>query len=173
MIIGESGGALYHYKQAAIGVSTFTLVSENFQGIVSDGYSTPAFADINGDGLEDLIMGTNNGGIRYFQRNDVTSVGQESRDLIPFGMISIYPNPFKSSTHIHYSLQKHVKVQITIYNIHGQKVRVLENSFKSSGSHTIQWDGTDEQNRSQASGSYLCCIQADSYREIFKLLLMK
>ena len=173
MIIGESGGALYHYKQAAIGVSTFTLVSENFQGIVSDGYSTPAFTDINGDGLEDLIMGTNNGGIRYFQRNDVTSVGQESRDLIPFGMISIYPNPFKSSTHIHYSLQKQAKVQITIYNIHGQKVRVLENSFKSSGSHTIQWDGTDEQNRSQASGSYLCCIQADSYREIFKLLLMK
>jgi hypothetical protein len=173
MIIGESGGALYYYKQDAIGASTFTLMSENFQGIESNGYSAPAFTDINGDGLEDLIIGAKNGGIRYFQRNDVSSVGQESRSLNPFGKISIYPNPFNSSTHIHYSLHKQAKVKITIYNIHGQKVRILDNSFKRSGSHMVQWDGTDEHDHSLASGAYICCIHANSHKEFIKLLLMK
>jgi hypothetical protein len=173
MIIGESGGALYHYKQDAVGSSTFTLMSENFQDIVINEHAAPTFADINRDGLEDLIIGMKNGGIRYFQRDDVSSIGQGSKEWNPFGKISIYPNPFNSFTQIQYSLHKQAKVQITIYNIKGQIVRVLEDGFRSSGSHTIQWDGKDEQNHSQASGLYIGCIQADSYREFFKILLME
>lgn len=173
MIIGESMGALYHYEQDAIGSSNFNLISESFLGIDSGFFSSPTFVDINGDGLEDLLVGAENGGIRYFQRIDDTSVEQESRDLISFGMISNYPNPFNSSTHIRYNLQKLAKVQITIYNTLGQKVRLLENRYKSAGSHTIQWDGTDEHGRSLSSGLYICRMQADVYSESIKLLLVK
>ncbi len=173
MIIGEEGGALFHYKQDSFGSSNFNLISENFHGIVSDGNTSPAFADINRDGFKDLLVGTENGGIRYFQRNDDTGVGQESRGPNPFGMISNYPNPFNSYTHIRYTLQQSANVQITIYNALGQKVRLLENSYKNPGSSMIQWDGTDEHGHSLASGLYICHIQADLYRKSIKLLLLK
>ncbi len=78
MIIGEAGGTLFHYKQDAIGSSNFDLISENFQGIVSEGYSSPAFADINRDGFQDLLVGADNGGIRYYQKNDNTGVEYKS-----------------------------------------------------------------------------------------------
>ena len=173
MIIGESGGSLYHYKQDTTGGSSFKLMSENFQGIDIGRNSAPAFADINGDGLKDLILGKKNGGIRYFQRNDATGVGQLSTGKMTLGRITIHPNPFDVSASIHYTLQKKARVQITIYNIHGQKVKVLENSLKSSGTHTIQWDGTDEQDRLQANGLYICSVRADSSREVFRILFMK
>ena len=173
MIIGESGGALYHYKQDTAGGSSFTLMSEKFQDIDIGRNSAPAFTDINGDGLKDLILGRKNGGIRYFQRSDATSVRQESTDNKTLGRITIHPNPFDVSTSIHYTLQKQARVQITVYNIHGQKVKILENSIKSSGTHTIHWDGTDEQDRLHANGLYICCVRADSSREVFRLLLVK
>ncbi len=173
MIIGETGWALFHYKQDTVGSSNFALISENFHGFVSNGNSSLAFADINRDGLDDLLVGSENGGIRYFQRNDDTGVGQKSRGPNPLGLISNYPNPFNSCTYIRYTLQQSANVQITIYNTLGQKVRLLESSYKNPGSCMIQWDGTDEHGRSLANGLYICHMQADLYRKSIKLLLLK
>jgi hypothetical protein len=173
MIIGASDGALYHYKQDVTGGATFSLVSEDFQGIVVEGYSSLAFADINGDGLEDLIMGMSNGGLRYFQRNDETDIKQESLDPVSLETISNHPNPFSVYTHIQYSLHKRSKVRIIIYNMLGQKVRLLENSYKNPGSYSLQWNGTDEQEHSLPSGFYICSIQAEACRKSIKLLFIK
>ena len=136
MIIGEQGGALLHYKQDSLGSSNFTLVSENFNGFVSGGNSSPAFADIGRDGFEDLLIGTENGGIRY-------------------------------------TLHKPAKVKITICNMLGQRVRILENSYKNQGDNMIKWDGTDEHGRSLAGGFYICRLQTGSKQKSVKLLLLK
>ncbi len=173
LIIGESGGALFHHRQDAVVALDFTLITENFQGIETDAYSAPAFADIDGDGLEDLIIGSKNGGIHYFQASDNTGIGPDLRDQASSGMLSIFPNPFNSSTQIRYTLKEGAKVQIIIYNTLGQQIRILENNFIGPGSHTIQWDGTDAYGHSLAGGSYICCIQADTYRELVKILLVK
>jgi len=173
MIIGESGETLFHYRQNASGALEFTLISESFQGIVTDTYSAPTFADINGDGLEDLFVGSYNGGIRYFQADYNTGIEQELQNPSSSGMIKVFPNPFHASTQIRYSLQVGAKVQITIYSILGQRVRVLENNDRGPGSYTLSWDGTDANGNSLAGGSYLCCIQTDAHREFVKIMLLK
>ena len=173
MIIGESGETLFHYRQNAVGSLEFTLISESFQDIITDRYSAPAYADINGDGLEDLFVGCYNGGIRYFQAIDNTGIEPGSQDPASSGMLRVYPNPFHTSTQIRYSLQEEAKVQITIYSLLGQVVGVLEDKDRGPGTYTLTWDGTDTYGNALAGGSYICCIQADLHREFVKIMLLK
>ena len=173
MIIGESGETLFHYRQNAVGSLEFTLISESFQDIITDSYSAPAYADINGDGLEDLFVGCYNGGIRYFQAIDNTGIEPGSQDPASSAMIRVYPNPFHTSTQIRYALQEEAKVQITLYSLLGQKVGVLEDNDRGPGTYTLTWDGTDAYGNALAGGSYICCIQAGPHREFVKIMLLK
>jgi hypothetical protein len=172
MIIGDSGDRLFHYRQSDAGSLEFTLVSDSFLDIITDTYSAPAFADINGDGLEDLFVGCYNGGIRYFQASDNTGFEQQPPDPDSFITFSVYPNPVHGSTQIQYSLKKPANVHIAVYTILGEKIRVLENNYMLPGSHTIQWDGTDAQGHPLPGGSYICTIRADDSTEMIKLLIV-
>lgn len=53
-----------------------------------------------------------------------------------------YPNPFNPATHIEFSVRTEGSVKLTVYNILGQAVQVLVNEYKSSGVHTVRFDGT-------------------------------
>lgn len=65
------------------------------------------------------------------------------------------PNPFNPSTSISYYLPKTTQVNLTIYNILGQQVKVLVNEVKHSGYHTVQWNGTDYETKAASSGIYI------------------
>ncbi|MBL7074563.1 T9SS type A sorting domain-containing protein [candidate division KSB1 bacterium] len=73
-----------------------------------------------------------------------------------------YPTPFNTSTVISYSLPEHGLVNLTIYNVLGQRVKTLVEEFKPSGSHKTQWDGTDDQGRGVSSGVYIYQLRAAS-----------
>jgi hypothetical protein len=67
-----------------------------------------------------------------------------------------YPNPFNPTTNIDFKLPVNKKIQLKIYNTLGQEVRTLINNQEySAGTHTIQWDGTDNFGRKVASGVYI------------------
>jgi hypothetical protein len=176
LIVGNYDGNLNHYEQNASGSLNFMLISENFLGIKVNGFSKPVFIDINGDGMEDLLVGERSGGIHHFQRNLETAVEENtSFDSKPltFKIYQNYPNPFNPGTTIQYDLHKSVKVNISIYNSLGQKVIVLVNKIQPAGSYTVQWDGKDEQKNIFASGTYICTIQADEFSQSVKLLLIR
>jgi flagellar hook assembly protein FlgD len=65
-----------------------------------------------------------------------------------------YPNPFNPSTHIRFFLPNDNHVELTIYNIKGQKVKTLINSKKEKGNHSVIWNGKDENQHSVSSGVY-------------------
>ncbi|RLC45460.1 MAG: hypothetical protein DRH57_07950, partial [Candidatus Cloacimonadota bacterium] len=84
-----------------------------------------------------------------------------------------YPNPFNPETKIEYQLPKDTQVEISIYNILGEKVRTLLNENRKAGYHSIIWNGTDHRNRELPSGIYLYRIKTDGYSAIKKMLLIK
>ena len=84
-----------------------------------------------------------------------------------------FPNPFNSSTVIHFTLGETQYVELSIYNLSGQRVATLVHSMRSAGTHTIQWDGRDTRGHGLASGAYLYQLRADKWQETRRLLLLR
>jgi len=85
-----------------------------------------------------------------------------------------YPNPFNPETNIHYSIPEEGKVELSIYNIKGQKVKTLVNETQISGNHNIAWNGTNKHNKNVASGVYFYKLEINDYKLLInKMLLLK
>ncbi|HPM03779.1 MAG TPA: FlgD immunoglobulin-like domain containing protein, partial [Candidatus Cloacimonadota bacterium] len=84
-----------------------------------------------------------------------------------------YPNPFNPVTTISYSIEKDDHVSIDVFNVKGQKVRTLVNDRLTAGSHTIQWNGTDDNGKNVSSGIYFFNMKSGKYTSTRKMILMK
>jgi len=84
-----------------------------------------------------------------------------------------YPNPFNASTVIRYSLPEQARVKIEIYNILGQKVKTLVDEVQTAGYKTVEWNGTNAQNRTVASGVYFYKINTGKYSEVKQMTMLK
>lgn len=93
---------------------------------------------------------------------------------IPF-VVNNYPNPFNPLTKIEYSVPKAGKVSIKIYNMKGELVKTLVDESKTAGElYTATWNGTDNSNRTVASGVYFARTKvAGQYEKLNKLTLVK
>jgi Zn-dependent metalloprotease len=70
-----------------------------------------------------------------------------------------YPNPFNSSTRIRYNLPENTSVMIKIFNLTGNKVRDLVDSYQAAGLNSATWDGTDNSSQLVQPGVYLYTLQ--------------
>jgi len=85
-----------------------------------------------------------------------------------------YPNPFNPETTISFSVaQASSLVNLEIYNLKGQKIKILVNEILSAGNHSVVWNGTDEKEKPVASGIYLYKMQMGNYVSSKKMILMK
>ena len=79
-----------------------------------------------------------------------------------------YPNPFNPVTMINYQLPMTCKVELSVYNLLGQKVVTLVNKKQPAGRYEVHWDAS-----SFTSGVYLYRLQAGNFLETNKMILMK
>jgi hypothetical protein len=84
-----------------------------------------------------------------------------------------YPNPFNPSTTIEYHLPHATHSNLVVYNVLGQRVRTLVESYQSAGHYAVDWDGRDRNGHTVAGGVYLCRLSIDDSSLCRKLLLVK
>src|ERR1035437_10008016 len=84
----------------------------------------------------------------------VTSVKEKNPIPVAFNLIQNYPNPFNPSTTIEYSILKASNVKITVYNILGDVVNMIFNSFREAGSYRAVWNALDGIGNKVSSGVY-------------------
>ncbi len=84
-----------------------------------------------------------------------------------------YPNPFNPTTKIDFTLPRSDDVNVTIYNLVGQQIKVLVNSNLEYGYHTVTWNGLDQLGRPVASGVYFSELRTRNFRQTKKMLLLK
>ncbi|MEJ2628410.1 MAG: PQQ-binding-like beta-propeller repeat protein, partial [bacterium] len=84
-----------------------------------------------------------------------------------------YPNPFNPITNLSYQIPSNEKVNLVIYNVLGEKVKILVNDELRAGEYTRQWDGKDMSGKQVQSGMYFCRMQAGNYVKIRKLTLIR
>ncbi|MEA1986289.1 MAG: T9SS type A sorting domain-containing protein, partial [Candidatus Marinimicrobia bacterium] len=86
-----------------------------------------------------------------------------------FSLKQNYPNPFNTKTTISYQLPKSSNVQLAIYNVLGQKVKMLVNEKQDAGAYQIVLNGSN-----LASGIYFYRLQTDQgFSKTRKLVLLK
>jgi hypothetical protein len=98
---------------------------------------------------------------------------------VEFAVKNNYPNPFNPSTNIVYTIAKNATVDLSIYNVLGQKIATLVTGDIAAGEHTTVWNGTTQSGAPVSSGVYFVHMNAQvgATGEVFtglrKLLLMK
>jgi len=70
-----------------------------------------------------------------------------------------YPNPFNGSTTIEYRLGQTAQVRISIFNVLGERVRLLDDSFQAPGMHRVNWFGNNDSGGIVSSGIYFYAIE--------------
>jgi len=90
-----------------------------------------------------------------------------------FNLAQNYPNPFNPTTDIRFSMDVASDVSLTIFNMLGQEVKVLENAYLAAGTHTYRWDGRDQLGQSVSTGVYLYTLTDGQKSITKKLALMK
>ena len=96
-----------------------------------------------------------------------------------FGLADNYPNPFNPSTTIGYVLPAEAEVRLEVFNIAGQRVRVLLDTHQPAGHYTVEWDSRNAQRQAVASGMYFYRLQASTdaatspFHDVKRMLLIR
>ncbi|MCH7938800.1 MAG: fibronectin type III domain-containing protein [Candidatus Marinimicrobia bacterium] len=95
--------------------------------------------------------------------------------LVPgqYALRQNYPNPFNPSTMIRFDLPEASRVQLIIYDAMGREVRTLLWGEQSAGYQSVNWDGADDRGQPVSSGIYFYRLQAESYSETMKMVLLR
>ncbi len=102
----------------------------------------------------------------------VEIVSQESPAR--FRLLQNYPNPFNAETIIEYQvLGNDQPVRLEIFDLLGQRVRLLVDEQQSAGWHRMIWDGNDDRGRNVASGIYIYQFSAGAFVEAKRMLLLR
>ena len=84
-----------------------------------------------------------------------------------------FPNPFNSTTKIMFNLNEDFNIKININDIRGHLVKSLIDGFCEKGTHTVHWDGKDNERKSVVSGVYFYKILVDDKSSTKKMLFVK
>ncbi len=103
----------------------------------------------------------------WILRDVLPSIGG---DGIPtsFRLLQNYPNPFNENTTITYEIPNRTHVSLAIYDLLGRTVAMLVNGIEEPGYKSVQFNAANN-----ASGVYLCRLQAAGFTATRKLLLIR
>jgi len=79
-----------------------------------------------------------------------------------------YPNPFNPATTIPFSLPAKAAVSLKVFDATGREAATLVSAELPAGSHAYTWNA-----EGRASGVFICRLQAGTFVETRKLILLK
>jgi hypothetical protein len=85
---------------------------------------------------------------------DPVSVSEKSY-VKPKSVLSVYPNPAIEKADIGFTIDQAGFVKLSIYDIYGKKVRDIIGKSLAKGSHTVEWDLTNQSGNNVVSGIYI------------------
>ena len=137
-------GIKFYFQYLAI--TTDEMIQENSKQITR----TTEFADININSWRGNTNYSN-----YFT-NPYSFLNQNT------------PNPFYKETSISYSLQKPDIVRLSVIDLYGREISLLENSYKKEGNHSVNFNASGLK-----PGIYFCKFTCDGFSSVKKMLLIE
>ena len=84
-----------------------------------------------------------------------------------------YPNPFNPKTEIKYELPKDGFIKINVYDLMGRNIKTLVNKIQIAGNHSVTWNATNNSGELVSAGMYIYTIQAGTFSQTRKMVLLK
>jgi hypothetical protein len=125
-----------------------------------ENYEFSIAGDVNKDGFTDIIIGSS------VRSAEVLS--NHTANTIEYTLDQNYPNPFTSSTDIHYYINKPCVVKITIFSLSGQEIETIVHGYQIPGEYEITWHPGD-----LPGGIYFYQLQSNYSSNTKKLILIK
>jgi len=132
--------------------------------------------------IEDVLGLINNFGPNdlnglNFQNNiyvDNTYLNLKNRGTpVQFSLSQNYPNPFNPNTVINYFLPKDAYVEVSVYDILGNRIKELVNQNQKFGTKVVTWDAKNNRGLLVPAGVYLLTVEVDNIKQIKKMILLK
>ncbi|MCK4597877.1 hypothetical protein KAU04_07535, partial [bacterium] len=137
-------------------------------------YLTFPFETIYPESARTAVMGRVLG---FFGLTTPVEPGMADDSSLPgeFVLYQNYPNPFNPPTTIAFTLPGHGARHTTlrIYNILGQRMRMLLDARLQPGCHIATWDGRDDSGQPVSSGVYFYSLRAGSLASRRKMVLLR
>jgi len=137
------------------------------------GYSLQLSTDFTQDTTINLQIKLLSSGNHYWNSDmslDIVTGIDRNNQPFPkkFMLKQNYPNPFNPKTIINYELRITSNVELSIYNLLGQKVATLVNEQQQAGYHQVEWDASGF-----SSGVYYYRIEAGEFQDVKKMILLR
>jgi hypothetical protein len=165
--------ALATNSAAGIGISTEAM--QNIDTFLGAGWDFVGETANGTNDYWDIDPQYNNG----FPFLSVFSPTDNDEQVIPEAIVDSellgnYPNPFNPETTIRFSISENSNVDLSVFNVKGQKVSTLANQQYSKGNYSLVWKGTDDNGRAVGSGIYFYRLDIDGRKvSARKCILMK
>lgn len=193
MIGGERNGRIYDVEYKGLGNPTdssswdITIAFDIFQfsGIPPSAsptltprlfYGYPC-GDMDGDGFNeyafvnyssDFTVWSEDAYTFIIENQSTTSVENGYEKLEKYYLSQNYPNPFNPFTHIEFKIPEDGFVNISIYNLLGERIKITLDEYRKAGTYKILLDGSD-----LPAGTYFYEMKINGYRKIKKMVLLK
>ena len=122
------------------------------------------------------IIAIDNGQFGFLRLNNIQNILGNDLGSTPPSFSKLYdnyPNPFNPITFFNYDLSKDGFVNITIYDMLGNVVDNLVNTYQYAGYKSINWDATNHKGYRVSAGIYLYSIEAGDFIKTKKMILIK
>jgi len=133
--------------------------------------------DLDGDGKReyafvnyssDFSVWQDDGYVFIIENQTVTNVEDENLNVKGYYLAQNYPNPFNPLTNIKFQIGEDGFVNLSVFNIMGQKIKDILNEFRKAGKYSVLFDASD-----LTSGVYFYTMKANNFTQTRKLLLIK
>lgn len=129
LLVGSYTGTIYHYNNINGNLGgQFNLTDSAYMGIYEPVKASPTMADLNADGLFDLVIGNIGGGLRCYKQSFVIGI-DETPTIDP--LFVFYPNPVNDALTIDFNESTNSgDREISIFNVLGEKIIYLKSKSK-------------------------------------------
>ncbi len=112
------------------------------------------------------------GGTVGIEDGDI-EVNENDVPAVVTGVSGAHPNPFNPMTTIEFAVSRPQHVNLSVYNLLGQRVTTLIDEVIETGTYPVQWNGTDSSGRGVSSGTYFVRMNNEEGIYTSKLMLVR
>jgi hypothetical protein len=158
------------------GGETWEVICESIVGL-SYRWMVPDAASVNCLVLveaydEEGIMGYDESDYAFTLRSGAGFPGEEEPPSC-FALHGCSPNPFTAMTVIAFDVPESAAARVTIYDTHGRIIKRLTNNKYGAGRHAVTWQGDDEAGNRVGSGIYFIRMEAGTFQDMKKVMLLR